>query len=255
MHGWERRKIESRERIVSVAREMIGETGRTDLPMRALAVRSEVSLATPYNLFGSKRAILQAVLATDVASFVERVSALPSADALERIFGALSFAVAIYDEEPKFYRTLFRALFNTGSRDLAAMFNPPRRAFWRGLVEQAIAERALMAQIDPAHFALALGHTFGAIILEWVEQDMSSPELEAALGFEVSLMLNGASTSERREALERRTLAYQAQLVALRADRRKSARRDRATVAGLDLGSGPSSRHEPKETSSGKEEQ
>ncbi|MDO8381258.1 hypothetical protein [Phenylobacterium sp.] len=55
--------------------------------MRALATGAGVSLATPYNLFGSKRAIVLAVL-DDVRAFHERFSHLSSADPLERIFTA-----------------------------------------------------------------------------------------------------------------------------------------------------------------------
>ena len=254
MHGWERRKLETRERIVAVAREMIGETGETELSMRPLALRAEVSLATPYNLFGSKGAILQAVLASDVDTFVQRVSALPSADSIERIFDALELAAKVYDEEPKFYRTLFRALFNTGSRDLAAMFNPPRRAFWRGLIEQAIEERALSREVDAGHFALALGHTFGAIVLEWVEQEMSLVELRAAFGFEVALLLSGAATAGRRGALARRAFDFQGQLVSLRAERRRSARRERLESRPRSALSSPG-RHRAEEGAAGDEQQ
>ncbi len=230
MSGWERRKSETRERILASARQMIGETGETELSMRALALRSEVSLATPYNLFGSKGAILQAVLAADVETFVNRVSTLASTDAVERIRDALDLAVALYDQEPKFYRTLFRALFNTGSRDLASMFNPPRRAFWKGLVEKAIAEGALAKGLDAGSFALALGHTFGAIMLEWIEQDISPRELRATFGFEILLLLAGAATAKRQADLRRRAFAFQAELLELRTRRRRLTRHQRVAA-------------------------
>ena len=54
-------KTERRQRIIRAARQLIRQTGNAGLSMRALAVRAGVSLATPYNLFGSKRAIVLAV--------------------------------------------------------------------------------------------------------------------------------------------------------------------------------------------------
>ncbi len=54
----EKRKLERRERILAAAQELIRETGSVGLSMRALARKAEVSLATPYNLFGSKGAVL-----------------------------------------------------------------------------------------------------------------------------------------------------------------------------------------------------
>ena len=58
----EQAKAERRHRIVRAARDLIRETGDTDLSMRMLAQRAKVSLSTPYNLFGSKRAVVLAVL-------------------------------------------------------------------------------------------------------------------------------------------------------------------------------------------------
>ena len=54
----EEAKAERRHRIVTAARDLIRETGDTGLSMRAIAARANVSLSTPYNLFGSKGAIL-----------------------------------------------------------------------------------------------------------------------------------------------------------------------------------------------------
>jgi len=58
-------KAERRRRIIAAARDLIRETGNAGLSMRALAQRAGVSLATPYNLLGSKRAIFD--LLTDDA--------------------------------------------------------------------------------------------------------------------------------------------------------------------------------------------
>ena len=79
----EKRKLERRERILAAAQELIRATGSLGLSMRALATKAEVSLATPYNLFGSKRAIVLAVL-QDVREFHDRFSHLRATDPLER---------------------------------------------------------------------------------------------------------------------------------------------------------------------------
>ena len=86
-------KAERRARIIQAARDLIRDTGDAGLSMRALAARAGVSLATPYNLFGSKRAIVMAVL-QDVREFIDRVSNLPAAG-------------------PRFYRTLWSTVFDT----------------------------------------------------------------------------------------------------------------------------------------------
>ena len=61
-------KAERRRLIISAARDLIRETGNAGLSMRGLAARAGVSLATPYNLFGSKRAIVVASCAAKLRS-------------------------------------------------------------------------------------------------------------------------------------------------------------------------------------------
>ncbi len=74
----EEAKAERRRQIVRAARELIVERGDAGLSMRELARRAGVSQATPYNLFGTKRAILLAVL-QDVEDFGVRMAARGSA--------------------------------------------------------------------------------------------------------------------------------------------------------------------------------
>src|ERR1700744_217344 len=84
-------KAERRQRIIEAARELIRETGNAGLSMRALAARARVSLATPYNLFGSKHAIILAVL-EDVRQYEELFAASRVTGAVERIFMALDLS-------------------------------------------------------------------------------------------------------------------------------------------------------------------
>ncbi len=62
---------ETKRRILSVARELIQETGDFDLPMRKLASRAQVSLRTPYALFGSKTGLIGSILTEDQIKFRE----------------------------------------------------------------------------------------------------------------------------------------------------------------------------------------
>src|SRR5271155_4601467 len=104
-------KTERRHRIVTAARDLIRETGDTGLSMRAIAARAAVSLSTPYNLFGSKRAIVLAVL-EDIQEFHERFAKLRSVSAIERIFQALWMSISYYVDDPDFYRTLWTGVFD-----------------------------------------------------------------------------------------------------------------------------------------------
>ena len=88
----EQAKAERRSRIVHAARDLIRETGDTNLSMRMIAKRADVSLATPYNLFGSKHAVVLAVF-EDERDFTERFSKIKAENAIERIFEAHALAI------------------------------------------------------------------------------------------------------------------------------------------------------------------
>ena len=66
-------KNERRNRITAAARSLI-QSGDSGFRMRALAEEAGVSIATPYNLFGSKQAILSAVMDADLSRFKETLA-------------------------------------------------------------------------------------------------------------------------------------------------------------------------------------
>ena len=209
-------KAERRHRIVTAARDLIRETGDTGLSMRAIAARAGVSLSTPYNLFGSKRAIVLAVL-EDIEEFYERFSKLKSDSALDRIFQALSLSISYYVDDPDFYRTLWTGLFDmTGKEVRSALAQPERGAFWMSLVNGASAEGAFLPEIDTRLLLRSLDLTFGAVMLNWVLGALSVEELEPAAAYGYALTLRGAATDTARAGLAGRIEDYQAKLLKLR---------------------------------------
>ena len=184
--------------------------------MRAIAARAGVSLATPYNLFGSKRAIVLAVL-EDVREFHERFSRLHPVNGLDRIFQALSLTLNYYVGDPDFYRTLWASVFDTSGKEVrTALINPQSYAFWRALVDQADREGSFLADIDIDSLLRSLDFTFGAVMLNWALGELVAEELEPAVGLGYALALRGAATPEAAVGLEKRVIQYQKQVLALR---------------------------------------
>ena len=209
-------KAERRHRIVTAARDLIRETGDTGLSMRAIAARARVSLSTPYNLFGSKRAIVLAVL-EDIREFNERFARLRSTDAIERIFQALSMSIRYYVEDPDFYRTLWTGVFDmSGASVRNALAMPERDAFWLALVNAAAQEGALSPGIDTGLLLRNLDLTFGAVMLNWVLGALSIEELEPAAALGYALALRGAAAPPWQSPLANRIAEQQDRLLALR---------------------------------------
>ncbi len=214
----EQAKGERRSRIVRAARDLIRETGDTDLSMRMIAKRAGVSLTTPYNLFGSKRAVVLAVF-EDERDFVVRFSRLQAANALDRIFDAHDLAMRYFIEDPDFYRTLWKALLNTHGADSTGLATPERlernRAAWRALLEAAQDEGLLDRSISSDLLERSLSSFANGTMLAWAMGAVTTEALgpNTALGY--ALALRGAATPAGSAILQARILLCQARLAEL----------------------------------------
>jgi AcrR family transcriptional regulator len=228
----EQAKSERRSRIVRAARDLIRETGDTDLSMRMIAQRAEVSLATPYNLFGSKHAVVLAVF-EDERDFVVRFSKLKAANAIERIFDAHTLATGYFIEDPDFYRPLWRALLDTQGGDSTGLATPERlernRAGWRALLEDAQAEGLLDRSVSSDVLERTLSSMANGAMLSWVMGMLATTELlpSAALGY--AFVLRGAATPAGAKILQTKIDLYQAMLK--QSEKRSGARSRRRNMS------------------------
>jgi AcrR family transcriptional regulator len=211
----EQAKAERRRRIVRAARDLIRETGDTDLSMRTLAQRAEVSLSTPYNLFGSKRAVVLAVL-EDERDFAKRFRKLNAGNSIDRIFGAHELAFGYYTSDPDIYRTLWRALLSTSGHDDTGLATPERlaqtRAIWLGLLGNAARDGFLSKDVPIELIVQAMAQISGGALLSWVVGSLSTSALTPTVGIGYALCLNGASNPSGKNLLQSRMSVYQSEL-------------------------------------------
>ena len=187
------------------------QTGDAGFSMRALAEEAGVSIATPYNLFGSKQTIMFAVLDADLEHYQTRLAKL-RVDELDVFFRAVSLATSLYSTEPSFYRAVLFAVYKDGGREFRSMFGGPRHAMWKGFVQDAINAGFLSDEVEPDAFAINLGRTFFSAILEWVSGELTLPELEAWVQYGFALSLSAMSTPMSHERLHAKALAQQKRL-------------------------------------------
>lgn len=211
-------KASRRNRILKAARDMIRETGNTDLPMRALASRADVSLATTYNLFGSKRSLVLAVL-EDERDFHERFAGLQGCAGLDRLFAAHDLAFSYYAADPDFYRVLWRALLNTSGPDETGLATPERlketRAIWQGLIASAVREGDLAPPVSVASVERTLAQQSAGALLFWVMGGLPTERLAPSVGLAYALALLGCATGAGAAKARAHAARYQ---MALRAD-------------------------------------
>jgi len=202
----EQAKADRRLKIVRAARDLIRETGDTNLSMRMIAQRAEVSIATPYNLFGSKRAVVMAVL-EDERDFLHRFNSLKVDNAIDRLFEAHALGTGYFIQDPDFYRPLWKALLDTNGEDNTGLATPERqeqtRAAWRWLLSCAQEEGLLHTGVPVGMLERTLSHLGNGIMLSWAMGTLPTRELlpSASLGY--ALILSASATPAGKPLLER----------------------------------------------------
>jgi AcrR family transcriptional regulator len=195
-------KTRRRVSILRAARELMRETGDLSFSMRTLAEQAGVSIATPYNLFGSKQAILLAVLDADLAAF-QQVLADLEADEIEVLFEALRLMSSFLADEPTFYRNVFRAVARDGP-EFRFLVSGPRYLAWKRLLRQATDAGLLMDGVDPDAFAVVSSQLVAATLLEWAQGGLTLAEMDARNEYGLALMLLAICTDRSRPHLQSR---------------------------------------------------
>ncbi len=185
--------------------------GASAFTMRSLAEQAGVSIATPYNLFGSKQAILVSLLDDDFAEF-QRGLALIESGGLEAVFEALALMHRQFSGDPDFYRNVFAAISTEAGPELRFVLNSPRYAFWKRLLREATQAGLLDAKVDPDAFAITLSQIMQANVREWATGYLELAEMDARIRYGVALSLSAIATRTGAPQLRKRLKAAEQDL-------------------------------------------
>ena len=200
----EKHKSERREQILDAARRLMRATGGTDFSMRRLAEESEVSLVTPYNLFGSKSGVLYALLNDSLERLDRAVDVRPSAKPVDAVLELAGIAADIYAGDAAFYRPLIQFLL--GVPDPAHRPRSVEQSLerWTRTVDAAVAGGLLPATVDRELLARQLLVTFVGVLEFWIQGDLDDDAFRAqSLYGSALLVLALASPAARPRLLER----------------------------------------------------
>jgi AcrR family transcriptional regulator len=164
----EQQKSERRNRILDAAEKLIRETGGTGFSVRALAVASGVSAATPFNLFGSKEGLLYALLSRSLDQIVTEGLRFKSPDPAFHVIEAADNVVNAFLDDPEFLRPLYQVLLSVSHPVHRPLFMERTFAYWQTasltIETRKPALRDIVAQALMAHF-------IGLLEL-WVHRDL-----------------------------------------------------------------------------------
>ncbi|MFM7121545.1 MAG: TetR/AcrR family transcriptional regulator [Gammaproteobacteria bacterium] len=204
----EQAKNQRRRAIMDAARSLMQSSGSAGFSMRALAERAGVSIATPYNLFGSKQAIMIAILEIEMQDYRGQLEQL-RASPIDALFHAVTIATARYQGDPGFHRALLFSIYNDGGTEFRSMFSGSSHAIWCSLVEDAQAAGLLDATVEPNAFSMILEHLFFGCLLEWVYGKLNMDELELRVQYGFALTMLGVASPATAGRLRERIATTQ----------------------------------------------
>lgn len=187
----ERSKARRRQALLEAARAMIRENETTGFAMRALAQRAGVGEVTPYNLFGSKRGVLEAILSEELERYQQAFAAIAGEDELGALFEFVAVSIRMYRSDPQLYRVVLRDLMLTGDPSLRSFFSAPQRRFFLGLVENAVRAGYVSDRVEPHLIVRTLGRAITSCIGDWLWEGISLDSLEANAGLGFTMALRG----------------------------------------------------------------
>ena len=182
---------ERRRRLIRAAGDLIAEKGNGNFSMPELASRAGVSLATPYNLFGSKAAVLVQVFEGQVRGFNRDNSWMQEAAPADRVLGVIDRLVAAYSRKPVFFRNLVKALDALGATE-AGQFAYPAGAHLLYPLVRCLAEDGYLPATVPAEvLEVTLTRLFDGAFQRWALQDWETERLRQELRAGFALVFYG----------------------------------------------------------------
>lgn len=208
MGSRETNKSLKRAQIIDAARRLMRARDASGFSMRALAEVADVSIATPYNLFGSKEAIVGAVMDADLEDFQSALLAQAS-DPVSTLFRVISLTAEIFQKDPGFYKAGASALQAEADAALVHHFGLPRHNLLRDLIGRAVQEGQLSHAVNPDSLAVLLGQQLYGWIQAWANNQLALEEMAARAEYGFALAMAALAAPDHRDALLDRALKIQ----------------------------------------------
>jgi AcrR family transcriptional regulator len=192
---------ERRARILEAAAQLIRATGGTGLSMRALADKAEVSLATPYNLFGSKGAVLLALQLGALEQLEQAMDELGTRDPIEQVLEVAALGAKIYTGDPSFWRPLMQAHWVAKGAIHESPLHPRIVALWHRSLQAGVKAGRLIAEADPEFVARHLVICFYGVLVLWVQGNLDEDGFRNQVLYGFVLALLGVGSPAARPKL------------------------------------------------------
>ncbi len=194
----EESKRQNREKIKMAAERIIRQEGMEKLTMRHLAEEAEVSLRTPYNLFGSKTEILISLMDEVAWGFGDITGGSSSRPVLERLLQLIDRMERVYASDETFYRDIYWAIMSSDQPDSRIRNTERLIALSQAAIADAIAANELDEAVDAEDFGRHLMIQLLAVLGMWASGyfDNKDSARQIKLGWCASLLAHATRKSK-----------------------------------------------------------
>jgi AcrR family transcriptional regulator len=201
----ERNRLLARDAVLDAAERLLQASPNAEFSMRALAAEAGVSFATPFNHFGNKNAIMQALSSRVIGRMAERFQKMhQQSDAVDRVLAMGRISIGVLLEKPEVSKAV------VGSLGVISLGPSAVRAQSEALWSQALGDflglasgtRALARVVLPQQLAF----TFRGCLSFWIAGELSDEMLEQAFQAGALTVLLGFANSARRAEITTRLM-------------------------------------------------
>ena len=196
----ERNRQLARDIVLDAAERLLQKSDTADFSMRALAVEAGVGFATPFNHFGSKNAIMQALSSRLIERMAKRFhDEAPEGDAIDRVLEMGRISVGLLLEKPDVHKAV------VGSLGVASPVPSSVRQNSRQLWSLALASFTGIAEdmreVAQVTLAEQLAFDFRGCVSFWITGELQDENLGTAFRIGACALLLGFANPTRRSYL------------------------------------------------------
>jgi AcrR family transcriptional regulator len=196
----ERNRQLARDVVLDAAERLLRRGDRADFSMRALAAEAGVGFATPFNHFGNKNTIMQALSSRLIDRMAETFrNKTPTGDVIDRVMAMCGVAAALLLEQPEVYKVVVGSLGVVGSVPSAVMNQS--RSLWLLALGDLEGIAGDVRRIAQPVLAGQLAFAFRGCLSFWIAGEMRDDELRVAVQASASAILLGFVASDHRPRL------------------------------------------------------
>jgi AcrR family transcriptional regulator len=193
----ERNRQLARDIVLDAAERLLQTSDTADFSMRALAAEAGVGFATPFNHFGSKNAIMQALSSRLIERMATRFrDEAPGGDAIDRVLAMGRISVTLLLEKPDVHKAVVGSLSVVSPVPSSVRQNS--RELWSLALGDFAGMAAAMKEAGRAVLADQLAFDFRGCLSFWIAGELQDGDLGTAVRAGACALLLGFATSKRR---------------------------------------------------------